>query len=187
MNTVKISDAMVTALNMARGYRDSAGMVGYGTVVLRDSDGIVAVEMPFANKITDYGDQYHAQTIALKANGSATAITGLTGMQIGSGTTAIAKSGAGAAMVTLLAGQAFDSTYPQAFNLGAGLGWQTRYITTFAAGTGTGSVNEATLTNGTIGSASTTANTVARIVLGSTVTKAATDSLTITWNVTFLG
>jgi hypothetical protein len=87
-------------------------------------------------------------------------------MQIGSGSTALAKAGAGGAMVTFLAGLIFDATYPQTNNLGAGLGVEAVYKTTFPAGTGTGTVNEATITNGTISTGSTVGNTIGRITPG---------------------
>lgn len=184
----QIRDTVQTALGMARDLvRDGVGIVGYGIVELRHEDGSLGVVRPFANLVTDYGDLYYATMAIALVNPSATAQpTKLTGMQIGSGSTAVAKSGAGGAMVTLLAGQAFDATFPSVNNLGAGLGVEAVYKTTYAAGVGTGTVNEATLTNGTIGSASTAGNTVARILTGA-ITKAAGDSLAVTWRNKFLG
>lgn len=188
IETSGLRDALHAAFDMARELRpDGIGMVGYGVAHLLDGDGKTIALEPFANIITDTGDTYYAQkAIAAVAPASAAAPTALTGMQIGSGSTAVAKAGAGGAMVTLLAGQAFDATYPQAASLGAGLGANATYKTTYAAGTGTGTVAEATLTNGTIGTASTTGNTIARALVGP-YTKAAGDSLAITWNNKFLG
>lgn len=184
----RLQDTFQIALDMSRDInRDHLGIVGYGVIELRGSDGRLKLVRPFANLITDYGDLYYAgKAIALVPPANAAAPTALTGMQIGSGSTAVAKSGAGGAMVTLLAGQAFDATYPQTSNLGAGLGVTAVYKTTYAAGTGTGTINEATVTNGTIGTASTTGNTIARILTGAIV-KAAGDSLAITWSHKFLG
>lgn len=183
-----LRDVVETALGMARDVaRDGVGIVGYGWVELYGEDGYLKLARPFANLVTDTGDSYYATMgIALVGPANVAQPTKLTGMQIGSGSTAVAKSGAGGAMVTLLAGQAFDATYPQTNNLGAGLGVEAVYKTTYAAGVGTGTVNEATLTNGTIGSASTTGNTVARILTGA-ITKAAGDSLAVTWRNKFLG
>jgi hypothetical protein len=187
-NQFGLRDAFHTALDMARDLgRDHCGIVGYGLVELYDGDGKLLLANPFANLITDYGDLYYAgKAIATVPPQSPAAPTALTGMQIGSGTTAVAKAGAGGAMVTLLAGQAFDATYPQTNNLGAGLGVEAVYKTTYAAGTGTGTVNEATITNGTIGVASTAGNTIARILTGA-ITKGASDSLAITWRHKMLG
>lgn len=183
-----IRDAFDIAMSRARDMgQDRAGIVGYGIIELFGPDGELKLVRPFANLITDYGDLYYAgKAIASIAPASPAAPTALTGMQIGSGSTAVAKAGAGGAMVTLLAGQAFDATYPNTNNLGAGLGVEAVYKTTYAAGTGTGTVNEATITNGTIGSSSTAGNTISRILTGA-VTKAAGDALAITWRHKLLG
>lgn len=183
-----IRDTFSVALEMARDFAvDRVGIVGYGIIELYGPDGELKECKPFANLVTDTGDLYYAgMAIALVTPAAPAQPTKLTGMQIGSGVTAVAKSGAGGAMVTLLAGQAFDATWPKTVNLGAGLGVEAEYKTTYAAGTGTGTVNEATLTNGTIGTASTTGNTIARILTGA-VTKGASDSLAITWKQKFLG
>ena len=150
-------------------------------MLFRSEDGQLKLLRPFANLITDVGDGYYAAMgIVGVPPSSPAAPTLLTGMQIGSGVTAVAKSGAGSAMGALLAGQAFDATYPLVNNLGAGLGVEMVYKTTFAAGTGTGTVEEATVTNGAIGVASLEANTIARLLTG-TITKGAADSLAITW------
>lgn len=184
----QVRDTFSIALGMARDLSaERLGIVGYGIIELVRPDGSVGLVRPFANLITDYGDLYYAgMAIALVAPAAPAQPTKATGMQIGSGSTAVAKAGAGGAMVTLLAGVAFDPSYPAVNNLGANLGVEAVYKTTFNAGTGTGTVNEATITNGTIGTASTVGNTIARILTG-TITKAAGDSLAITWRTKFLG
>jgi hypothetical protein len=183
-----VSDAFQIAREMSRDLcPDRSGIVGYGTIEHRDSTGFLLLVRPFANLITDYGDLYYAgMAIALVTPQAPAQPTKATGMQIGSGTTAVAKAGAGGAMVTFLAGQAFDATYPQTNNLGAGLGVEAVYKTTYAAGTGTGTVNEATITNGAIGTGSTVGNTIGRILTGA-ITKAAGDALAITWRHKMLG
>lgn len=166
---------------------DENTLTGHVVIELFGPDGELRERVETSNLITDTGDGYYAgKMIAAIAPASAAAPTALTGMQIGSGATAVAKSGAGAAMVTLLAGQAFDATFPSTTNLGAGLGVNAVYKSTYAAGTGTGTVTEATLTNGTIGTASTAGNTIARILFTGVV-KGAGDSLAITWNNKALG
>lgn len=184
----KMSDAFITAMDMARDLpRDGMGIVGYGIVELIGPDGEIKQEVPFANLITDAGDLYYAKLgIVGVSPALAVAPTLLTGMQIGSGATAVAKVGAGGAMVALLAGVVFDATFPSTNNLGSLLGVEAVYKTTFPAGTGTGTVAEAVVTTGAIGTASVAANTVARILTGAIV-KASTDALAITWRHKFLG
>lgn len=184
-----MTDAFETALVMARELgQDRAGVVGYGVVELFGEDGERKLVRPFANLITDYGDSwYAAKGITAIPPASPAAPTALTGMQIGTSATAVAKNGAGSGMVgTLLSGLAFDATYPQVNDLGAGLGDEAVFKTTYGAGVGTGTVEEATITNGTIGVASTPGNTISRILTG-TIVKGAGDSLAITWRHKFLG
>ncbi len=185
---VRVSESLTLALEMARGAADAASVLGYGVVELIGPDGQVKQAVPFRNLVTDTGDAYYAaKGIAGVGPAAPAAPTALTGMQIGSGTTAVAKSGAGAAIVTFLAGQAFDSTFPQTANLGAGAGVNMVYRTTYAAGTGTGTVAEVTLTNGTVTTAGTAANTISRVVLATAVTKGSGDSLAVTYNTRILG
>ncbi len=166
---------------------DENTLTGFVVIELFGPDGELKERVETSNIITDTGDLYVAgKIIAAIAPASAAAPTAATGMQIGSGSTAVAKSGAGGAIVTLLAGQAFDATFPSTANLGAGLGVNAVYKTTYAAGTGTGTVTEATLTNGAIGTASTAGNTIARIIFTGVV-KGAADSLSVSWNHKALG
>ena len=185
----RMGDAFEVALEMARDFgRDKHGMVGYGVAELRGGDGVLKLIRPFVNLITDYGDEWYAkQGITGVAAASAGAPTTLTGMQIGPTATAVAKNSTGSFLAgSILAGQAFDGSYPQTNDLGGGLGWEMVYLTTYAAGTGTGTVEEATITNGTIGVASTEGNTISRILTG-TIVKGASDSLAITWRHKNLG
>jgi len=178
-----IRDTFSVALDMARDLgRDKAGIVGYGISELRGPDGELKLVLPFANLITDVGDAYYAARGIGTSTGAGTPPTG---MQIGSGVTAVSKAGAGAATVTLLNGRAFDSALTNN-NLGTGLGVEIVHVCTYPAGTGTGTVQEAVITNGTIGTTSAAANTIARILTGA-ITKAAGDSLAITWRHKFLG
>lgn len=177
-DSLAIRDAMNAALQEAWSKKgDGFGIVGYGIIELRGPDGELKLVSPFANKITDYGDLYYA------TKGQGGAMTTITGMQIGTSATAPAK--AQGLVGTLLSGRALD-TGATITNLGAGNGVQIVHVCTYPAAVGTGTVEEATLTNGTIGTASTAGNTIARITTG-TIVKAAGDSLAITWNHKFLG
>lgn len=80
-----------------------------------DGDGATKLLMPFANLITDAGDLYYATRAIAGVTPAAPAdATKMTGMKLGTGTTAAAKNGAGAALVTYLSGSnvAFDASYP---------------------------------------------------------------------------
>jgi hypothetical protein len=112
------------------------------------------------------------------------------GMKLGTGNTAAAKTGAGAAMVTYLSGSnlAFDATYPLSSLNGSSR--RIQYKTTWAAGVATNAaIAECTLSNEAVNAnaASSTAQTIARVVFGSTINKGASDSLAVTWNTDLLG
>jgi hypothetical protein len=115
-----------------------------------------------------------------------------TGMRVGTGVTAPATTGAGAAIVTyntgLVQDKAFDATYPQ-----SSLSTDTRvitYKTTFNAGEATQTaLGEVVITTEQPLSdvAGTAANTISRALLSPTVNKGASDTLAITWTHNLLG
>jgi hypothetical protein len=114
------------------------------------------------------------------------------GMRLGTGVTAVAKTGAGAAIVTVGTGtnntKAFDATFPQSSLSGASR--RIQYKTTWAAGDATqNSLAEVVITTEQPLSqvAGTAANTIARALLSPTVNKGASDTLAITWNNDLLG
>jgi len=116
------------------------------------------------------------------------------GMKLGTGSTAVSKSGAGAALVTygtgVTANKAFDATFPSLNDLGAGLGKNTQYKTTWNAGEATVTgLNEIVIVNENVFTDATTAaaNTISRALLSPVVNKGASDTLAITWNHKFLG
>jgi hypothetical protein len=108
------------------------------------------------------------------------------GMKLGTGSTAVAKTGAGAALTTYLSGSAFafDATYPQSSIPGTVR--RITYKRTFAAGQATtaSAITEAVIVNDNIitDATSTAANTIARILVTGISAKGATDTLTATWN-----
>lgn len=181
-------DAMRTAATMKA---DTTGALGFGVVELRGPDGLLKQVEPFVNLITDAGDLYYATKNIVGIAPSATAApTAVNGMKLGSGVTAVAKAGAGGALVTYIAASnvAFDATFPNVANLGAGLGVNAVYKTTWAAGVATNAaITEAVIVNDQATNATTTAaNTVSRVVF-TAINKAAGDSLAITWNHKTLG
>jgi hypothetical protein len=167
------------------------GFKGAALVQVFGPDGELKDERLVDNLITDAGDLYYAgMAIALVTPAAPAQPTKMTGMKLGTGTTAVAKSGAGAALVTYISGSnnPFDATWPQTVNLGAGLGVNGQYKTTWAAGdTTNAAITEAVIVNdaGT-DATSTAANTAHRIVF-TAINKGAADSLVITWNAKFLG
>jgi hypothetical protein len=183
-------DAFLEALHMAKQFKEEFGMVGFGVVLLENPDGIVDIE-PFANLITTAGDQYYAQKgITGIAPASPSAPTAMSGMKLGSGSTAAAKSGAGGALVTYIAASnnPFDATFPSAAAVGGDAGWNASYKTSWAAGDVTAaSITEAVIVNDAATDAtSTAANTCSRTVFAAK-NKTADDSLAITWVHKFLG
>jgi hypothetical protein len=187
-----VADALAEAHHQAlRLVEHKVGIVGYGIAELRDGDGKLKLLVPFANLITTAGDEYYAKkgiTGISPANPSAP--TAASGMKLGTGTTAAAKSGAGAALVTYItaSNNLFDSTFPSAAAVGGDGGWNATYKTSWAAGDVTNSaITEVVIVNDAATDAtSTAANTYSRAIIA-TVNKGASDSLAITWNHKMLG
>lgn len=189
----RISDAVRAAMDRARDLGSGLAIVGYGVAALTGPDGRLKHVEPFANLVTDAGDEYYAaKAITGVPPANPTAPTAANGMKLGTGTTAVAKSGAGAAIVTYVSGSnvAFDTGFPQTEDLGAGLGDNAVYKTTWAAGVATNTAlaevviinDQANNTDG-----STAANTYSRALFASAINKGADDSLAVTWNHKFLG
>jgi hypothetical protein len=184
-------DAFNEAFSMARNLKDAFGIVGFGVVLLENPDGIVDIE-PFANLITTAGDQYYAQKgIVGIAPASPSAPTAVSGMKLGTGTTAAAKSGAGANLVTYTSGSnnPFDASFPTASAVGGDTGWNANYKTSWLAGDVTNSaLTEAVITNAaaTDSAAEGAAGMISRVVFAAK-NKTVDDSLVITWSHKFLG
>lgn len=181
----RIVDALRIASRLSRPALDVARLVGHGTYELIGPDGKVKSRGSFRNLITDTGDLYYAE----RAETSPTAIA--TGMRLGTGTTAVAKNGAGAAIVTYVTASqhAFD-TGPAGATLGAGLGARVVYVATWAPGEATATgIAEAVITTETplTNVAGTAGNTISRALLSPTVNKGAGDQLVVTWNHDLLG
>ena len=106
-------------------------------------------------------------------------------MKLGTGTTAVAKNGAGAALVTYKTASnvAFDAGYAQYSNLGAGLGVTSIFKTTWGAGvaTDTALAEVAIVADQATNATSNAANTHSRSVFGSTINKGASDTPAVTW------
>jgi hypothetical protein len=166
--------------------------VQYGTITVKlfDENGDVKHEETVKNLITDAGDLYQATRIAAGVNSNGVSQpTLVTGMKLGTATTAAAKADAGLATYLTASNVTFDAGYPQVSNLGAGLGVNVVYRCTWAAGVATSAtINEVAIVNDAATNAdSTAANTISRGVFGTTINKAAGEALEVTWNHKQLG
>jgi hypothetical protein len=181
----RVRDAVTATAGRARDNDDLARAYGWVVAEWSHADGTVFHRSEQPNLITSVGDQLYA------SRGAALTTSALpTGMRLGTGSTAVAKSGAGAAIVTYLAtsNKAFDATYPQCT---AGVA---TYKRTYAAGEATSAgtnITEVVINTDTIANdnatTATVANTISRALLASPAPKAAGDTLTITWTHTILG
>lgn len=168
---------------MPENSNDTAGIYGEVHAVLTGPDGEIKAECVSKNLVTAVGDQYYAGRAALSAGLPAQ----VTGMKLGTGSTAVAKTGAGAALVTYLTGsnKALDGGYPTAV---AGV---VTWRRTYAAGEATSAspITEVVLVTETIANddTSTAAETISRALLSGIASKGASDTLTVTWTHTLLG
>jgi hypothetical protein len=168
---------------------DKSGAKDNVLVQVFDKDGKLKDERKASNLVTTAGDEYYAKRGAAAVAPAAPAdVTKVTGMKLGTGTTAAAKSGAGAALVTYesASNNLFDATYPQFVDLASDTGWQIVYRVSWAAGDVTETaLTEAVIVNDAATDAtSSAANTISRVVF-SAINKTASDTLVITWNHTF--
>lgn len=182
----RITDQMIAVAGYNRPLLDRVGLNGWIEVDLWDEDGKLKLHLVVPNLITQIGDQYYGE----RAAGIGSPPAQVSGMRLGTGTTAVAKTGAGAAIVTYVSGSsiAIDGTWPQSSLSGSSR--RIQFKTTWGAGVATANgiaeaviTNEASLTD----VAGTAANTVSRGLLSPTVNKAAGDTLAITWNHDLLG
>ncbi len=186
VDKMSVTDSVVAVLSPAKpSARDKIQMRVNVHAVLYDKDGNVKYEEEGENLVTDHGDNFIAARIYDNAQNI------VSGMRLGTGNTAAAKSGAGGAIVTYIAAsqRALDAAATDATK-GAGLGWRTTYVTTWPAGTVTNvAIAEVVMTdeNPLTDVAGAVGNTPARFVFAATIDKQATDSLEVTWQVDFLG
>jgi len=170
--------------------KDTASIKGILSWEKYDYTGKLVCKGFVENLVTAVGDQYYAGRAALSSGLPAQ----VTGFRLGTGTTAAAKTGAGAAIVTYIStsNKANDGGFPTAV---AGV---VTWKRTYAAGEATtaSEIREAVLNTDTIANdnatTATAANTIARAVLpasgsGGPGVKNAGDVLILTWTHTLLG
>lgn len=155
----------------------AAGVV---TAMLFSEEGDLLSQEVVANIVTQVGNQYYAE----RATGITSPPGQVTGERLGSGSTAAATTGAGAAIVTYITASqvAIDGGFPTS-GAGAGTSRRITWQSTWGAGVATSAtINEVVITNESplTNVAGTAANTIARAVL-TTVNKAAGDTLVVSW------
>ena len=188
MNTdgARLLDSIEQLAEFGRIDSERFGILGSGLAVVRNELGVVTQEIEFDNLVTQVGDQYYGE----RAAGIASPPAQVTGMQLGTGTTAPAKTGAGAAIVTLVAASlvAISGGFPTSTIPGSArrIQWQTLWSAGTATATG---IAEVALVNQSTGTQTVApaAATIARALLSPTVNKGASDTLTVTWNHDLLG
>lgn len=184
--SARVADSIEAASGLWRPAEESMGVRGYGFWELFDENGDLKQYGEFTNLITQVGDQYYGE----RASGISSPPAQVTGMQLGTGVTAVAKTGAGAAVVTYVTSSAvaIDATWPtSALN---GSSRRIQWKTTWVAGVATiNSISEVVLINQSVAtnSAAAAANTISRALLSPVVNKGASDSLAVTWNHDLLG
>lgn len=163
--------------------KDQAGITGELTIELFDENGDLKYHEVTHNLVTAVGDQYYAGRAALSTSLPAQ----VTGFKLGTGSTTPSKTGPGAALVTYLAGsnKANDGGFPTAS--GGVVTWKRTYGP--GEGTSASPITEVVLVTETIANddTSTAAETIARALIAGVASKAAGDTLVITWTHTLLG
>lgn len=165
---------------------EQTGIRGTVEWTLTGPDGQTKCHGVTHNLVTQTGDQYYGE----RAAGITSPPAQVTGMKLGTGSTAVAKTGAGAALVTYLSNshQALDTGFPASSLSGSArrITWQA----VWAAGKATtaSAITEVVLVNETLADATSAASaTIARALLSGIAAKASGDTLTVTWNHDVLG
>lgn len=180
----RVADQLSVGMERPRDHDEAIGVMGTVVVEKHDKDGNLLARCVSKNLVTAVGDRLYAS----RGAGLATSATP-TGMRLGAGSTAVAKTGAGAAIVTYLAtsNKAFDATFPSE------AGGIATYKRTYAAGEATTAspITEVVINTDTIANdnatTATAANTVSRALIAGVGSKGASDILTVTWTHTILG
>jgi predicted anti-sigma-YlaC factor YlaD len=139
-------------------------LTGHVKIELRDEFGNIKESREHANLVVTAGKSFLAQLL------QGAAVTNMSHVAIGTSSQA-AAAGDTALIGTELARVATTKTVSTN---------NTIMTTTFGPGVGTGTINEAAILN-----AASAGTMLARFVFGGAVTKAAADSLTVTWTITF--
>jgi hypothetical protein len=176
-----VTDEIVTEMTLPRGAASAMGVIGQVTVELHDADGNLKYREVVKNLVTSVGDQLYAS----RGAGLTSSVLPV-GMKLGTGSTAVAKTGAGAALVTYLTNSHLAFTTGVAASAGVAT-----YICLYPAGKATSASTPITevviYTDTTADATSVAANTISRALLAGIASKQSTDTLTVTWTHTVLG
>jgi len=164
------------------GYHEIMGVTGEVIAEVRGPDGKLKSRQVTHNLVTGQGDKFAAAAIYTAAYSG-------WGMKLGTASTAASKTGAGSyiAVADYVSGsaKALDDSTPKA----GATDDICQFRRLWAAGEGTNStINRVAITDNTTdaGEADAT-HTFAIAVFAAQIAKGADDTLTVTWNVTFLG
>lgn len=163
--------------------KEKSGLSGEIVLTCYSEDGSVNWVEVVKNLITDIGDQYYAQrAVAAVAPTALADATKVTCMKLGTGTTAVAKNGAGAGIVTYVTGSnaTFGSTSRTTNAIVYNASWAPGVATNAALG-------EIVIAVTNADSTSVAADCIARALISPTRNKQASDTLTAAWTHTFLG
>jgi len=160
--------------------KDAMGLRGQVILELHGPDGELKHRVVTHNIVTDQGDDFAKSAIY-------TAAYGTWGMKLGTAATAVAKSGAGSFIGAgdYVSGSALaldDSTPKEGASANI-----VQFRRLFAAGEGTATIERVSIVDNTTDAAEADATHTYAIALTGTIVKAAGDTLTVTWNVTYLG
>ncbi len=175
-----ITDQIVATACYGRSLDDATAVRGWLHVQLIGPDGEIKYDRSINNLVTQTGDQYYGE----RAAGVASPPAAVTGMQLGTGVTAPAKTGAAAAVGTLVATSLVALTGTPTSSLSSGAR-RISYAASWAAGVATANnISEVVLVNQATGTqtAAPASATIARGLLSPVVNKAAGDTLAVTWN-----
>jgi len=169
-------------LDFLNPFKSRMGIKGWIVAELRGPDGRVKMRQETHNLVTGQGDKFAAAAIF-------TAAYATWGMKLGTATTAASKSGAGSfiAVGDYVSGsaKALDDSTPKA----GATADIVQFRRLWAAGEGTSNtINRVAIVDNTTdaGEADAT-HTYAIAVFAAQIAKGAGDTLTVTWNVTYLG
>lgn len=181
-----LTDEVIPQVSYRRGPADDLVAIrGLLHVVLTGPDGQTKYDEWINNLVTQIGDQYYGE----RAAGIGGAPAAVTGMQLGTGATAAAKTGAGAAIVTLVPSSLVGLSGTPSSAL-EGSSRRIGYAVSWGAGVATANgIQEVALVNQSTGTQTVApaSATIARALLSPVVNKAALDVLNITWYHDLLG
>lgn len=183
ISRARVSDKLDVMSGFVRPQTELTLVRGLVHYVLTGPDGEIKLDEVVENLITQIGDQVYGERGAGLGGAPAAAV----GMQLGTGSTAPAKTGAGAAVVSFVTGSYKALTGAAASSL-SGSSRRISYSASWAAGDATADgIQEVVLVNSTATTAQLAATTLARALLSPIVNKGANDTLTVTWHHDLLG